>query len=141
MTDEANSAFTFGFTDAYTEGDSALPYEYAVGSLTSNATDCAMWFHDGDSTTDLFRAATTDTNNDSTIIDSTASDNSWHILALDFDTSGNATAYLDGASKGVIDQALDPTLKYCIYLGFLGRAAAADKIQIDYAFAWQKSAR
>ena len=142
-TDQANSAFNFGFTDAYTEGDSALPYEFSIATLTNNADDCAMWFHDADATTNKFRVATSNGAVDSTIIDSAgAADDSWHIYELLLTvTTGAVEAFFDGASQGTLSTVLDPTKQFCVYFGFLGRAAAADKVQLDYMGAAQLTAR
>ncbi len=140
LNDVSGSAFNFGFSDAKTEAADKIACTYSGTTLTSNATDCALFFHDPDATTDYIYACTVDTGTDGTVIASTTlmdTDAEWHIYRIEMDSTGNVDFYLDGNMIGRSDQDLDGAIDLCLFLGFINRESAANTMDVDYVRAWQ----
>lgn len=136
--DVDNTALNFGFSDATGEAADKIAFTFATATLTSNASDGAIIFHDADATTDYWRAASVVGDTESTVIASTTApvDATEYKLRVDVDLDGAATFYLDGTSLGTADADLT-TAALCAYIGFINREAAVNTCDIVYAAAWQ----
>ncbi len=141
INDVSGTAFNFGFSDAKGEAADAIAATYSGTTLTSNATDCALFFHDPDATTDAFRTVAVSNDTDGTVdtITSTSpGDADWHIYRVQSDTSGNVDFYFDGVSQGTANSGLRSAVNLCVYLGAINREATGNTVDVDYIRAWQE---
>lgn len=133
------TALNLGFSDATGEAADKIAFTFDTVTLTSNATDGALFFHDCDATSDVWRAATVVGDAESTVIASTVApvDTTEYKLRIDVNLDGEATFWLDNVNLGTADADLT-TAALCAYIGFINHAeAAANTCDIVYAAAWQ----
>lgn len=132
------TAFNLGFSDATGEAADKIAFTFDTATLTSNASDGALFFHDADATTDYWRAASVISDTESTVIASTVApvDATEYKLRIDVDLDGDATYYLDNVNLGTADVSLT-TAALCAYIAFINREGAANTCDIVYAAAWQ----
>jgi len=141
--DEDQTAFNFGFSDAITEAADLIACTYATTVLTSNATDCALFFHDADATTNRARAVAVNGDTDGTVITaSTAAlvDAAYHRYKVEIDPAGNCRFYYDNALAGTQALGVDTTATLCAYFALISHpsaAAGADTAALSYMHAWQ----
>ena len=140
LNDADATAFNFGFTDATGEAADLIPLTYATATLTSTATDCAMFFSDPDATTDFIGAVAVIADTDGTVIDSgsVAADGVYHIYRVEIDDLGNVNFYVDGVGVGSQALGITTTTALCVYVGLINREVAANTADVDYIRAWQK---
>ena len=133
------SALNFGFSDATGEAADKIAFTFATATLTTNASDAALFFHDADATTDLIRCATVGGDTDSTVIASstTPADGTEYKFRIDIAPTGYATFYLDDVNLGTADQIVTTTTPLCAYIGYITREGAVNTCDIVYAAAWQ----
>jgi hypothetical protein len=139
--DVDKTAVNFGISDAQGESVDKLAATYATATMTTNATDGALFVHDADATTDYWRAVTVNNDTDSTILSSGTApvDSTEYKLRLDVDADGNATFRVNDVLVGTADQALRATVSYCLYLGYINREAAANSLTVKYLAGWEWS--
>jgi len=140
--DVSGTSVAFGFTDAQTEAADTLPVGYAVATLTTTATDCAMWLHDPDATTDTWITASANSDSDGTVNTSVSSttDSVWHILRIDIDDDNEASFYMDGSLVATEAAVCSTGAALCVYVGAVNREATGNVVDVDYITAWQKRA-
>lgn len=138
--DVAATAFNVGFSDAVTEAADLLAFTYATTTLTTTATDAALFFMDADATSNVLRAAAVKNNTDSTITAGSALVNdAFHVYRIEIDSSGNISWYLDGALFKSATSAITTTVALCAYVGLINRETAANTLDIDYIRVWSLS--
>lgn len=135
----ADSGFNIGFTDAQDEGADDLAVEYSGTTLTSNASDCALWFFDSDATTDSYYCVAVDTNVDGTVTTSGVSvDTDWHTFRVWCNADGDCEFWLDGTEVYTESSGITETTALCAYVGLINRAAGANTMEIDYIAVWER---
>ena len=139
--DVANTAMNIGFTDAVTEAADLLAFTFATATLTTTATDAALFFTDKDATTNLLKFASVKNNTDSAITTGATLpvDAAFHVYRVEIDALGNITAYYDGALFATIALGITITVALCVYVGLITREAAANTLDIDYIAYWALS--
>lgn len=137
--DADSTAFCFGFSDAIAEGADTLAFSYSTASLTTTASDAALFFWDPDGTTDYIRASAVKANTDGDLVASTTvqADSVFHVYRVEIDASGNVDYWLDGVHLAQDAAAVTTTTPLCVYFGFINREGAANTFDIDYVRAWQ----
>lgn len=138
--DVAASAFNVGFTDAVTEAADLLAFTFATTTLTTTATDAALFFSDPDATSNVLRAAAVKNNTDSTITAGSLLVNDvFHVYRIEIDSSGNISWYFDGALFKTATAAITTSVALCAYVGLINRETAANTLDIDYIRYWSLS--
>jgi hypothetical protein len=141
LDDEDACAFNFGFSDAAAEADDKIAFTYATATLTSNASDGVLVFHDADATANKFRAASTAAAGDSTVIDIEAASETWHDIKLVTNVATRLVdVYWDDTYVDTTDVAMDASTQLCLYLGFITRGNAEETVQVDYMGGWHQVA-
>ena len=138
--DESGTAFCVGFTDAKGEGADLIPLTYSGTTLTSTASDCAMFFHDPDATTDVIRCVAVDTDVDGTVTSTgtAAADATYNTYRVEINESGDCAFYLDNEHIYTESAGITTTTLLCAYVGLINREAAANTADVDYIKVWQK---
>ncbi len=140
LTDEDGSAFNFGFSDALTEAADLIAVTFSGTTLTSNATDAALFFHDPDATTNRVRAVSVNGDTDGTVITASSAalvDAAFHTYRIEVDPAGNTKSYYDDALSGTQALGVDTTATLCGYFAIINREGSANTVQLDYMHAWQ----
>ncbi len=142
--DADQTAVNFGFSDAITEAADQIACTSSAGTLTSNATDCALLYYDADDTTDRVKAvAVHGTNGDGTVITASSAalvDNIYHRYKVEIDPSGNCKFYYDNALAGTQALGVATTATLCAYFGLIehpSAGAGVDTAALSYMHAWQ----
>jgi hypothetical protein len=132
-------AWNFGFSDAVTEAADKLAVTYATATLTSNATDCALFFSDPDATTNAIRCVSVKGDVDGTIhsVATLPADSEYHTCAVEIDADGSVRYYWDGALVFTDTAGITTTATLCAYFGVINREGAANTAKLDYFNAWQ----
>jgi len=141
--DVLKTAFNFGFTDATGEAADLLPVMYSAATLTSTASDCALWFNDSAATTSLFRCVAVKDDADGTVTAVPAATaapvlGTFHTYRVELNGAGDCSFYFDG--KFVYKEAagITTTDDLCVYVGLINHGeAAANTLDVDYIKAWQ----
>ncbi len=139
--DVSGLAWNFGFSDAKGEAADKIACTLSSSTLTSNAADCAMFVFDPDATTDNIYAASVDSDDESTIINTstTSADAEWNVLRVEIDSTGNVDFWINGAHAGRADQSVGvSSADMCLYIGAINRETTGNTLDIDYVKAWQK---
>lgn len=127
-----NQSVFLGFTDKITL---EAAFSMSVVTLTSNATDAFGFLYDDASTAKTWQCVGVANNTDGTTVDSgvtpvAATDN---IFAIECDTLGNATFYIDGNVVGYMAAAVTPTVALTPTLSsWVRTTAAADTVDMDF---------
>lgn len=136
--DADGTAFNFGFSDAKGEAADLIAVTYSGTTLTSTATDCAVFFQDPDATTDLIRAVAVDTDVDGTVRSTATApvDAAFHTYRVDINSDGDVSFWFDGAHLSTESAAITITVALCVYIAVINREEAANTLDIDYIRAW-----
>jgi len=144
LNDIDQSAFNFGFSDAITEAADKIAVTSAAGTVTTNATDCAVFYYDADDTTDRVKAvATHGTNGDGTVITASSAalvDAAYHRYKVEIDPAGNCKFYYDNVLAGTTALGVATTATLCAYFGLIehpSAGAGVDTASLKYMHAWQ----
>jgi len=134
----ATTGMNIGFSDAVTEAADLLACTFATTTLTSTATDCAVFFTDADATSNVLRSVAVNADTDGTVISAAAIpvDAAFHIYRVEIDTAGNVYFYYDGALVGTQLLGVATTSVLCAYIGLINRTAGAKTLDIDYIRVW-----
>jgi len=138
--DVDQSGWNFGFSDAITEAADKIACTYATATLTSNATNCAVFFSDKDATSNLVRAVAVNGGTDGTVIAaSTAAlvDGAYHRYKVEIDPAGNCKFYYDDILSGTQAAGVATTATLCAYFALITRENAANTAALGYMHAWQ----
>jgi len=135
----AELAFNVGFTDATGEGADLLPFGYATATLTSTASDAALFFYDPDATLDTIHCASVINNVDGTITNTTTAPvvDTYNVFRVEIDTAGNVDFWLDGDHVARQALGITTTDALCAYVGVINRSAVATTLDVDYIRVWQ----
>ncbi|NQT41296.1 MAG: hypothetical protein HQ581_27660 [Planctomycetes bacterium] len=143
LADVDQSAHNFGFSDAITEAADTIACTFATASLTSHATDCALFFTDKDATTNSLRAAAVNSGTDGTVITAQATapvDDETHDYRVEIDPAGNCKFYVDFVHVGTQALGVATTSTLCAYFALITRETAANAALLYYMHAWQWAA-
>jgi hypothetical protein len=134
------TAFNVGFSDATGEAADTIAFTYDTVTLTTVATDAALFFYDIDGTTDLIRACTVKAGVDGTVIAHTAAPvaGTYNTYRVEIDSLGNVEFWLDGVLLGTQALGITTTAPLCPYIGYINREGFANTMDIDYIRVWQK---
>ena len=144
--DVDQTAFNFGFSDAITEAADKIACTSSAGTLTSNATDCAVLYYDADDTTDRVKAVAVNTGTDGTVITASSAalvDAAYHRYKVEIDPAGNCKFYYDNVLAGTQLLGVATTATLCAYFGLIehpSAGAGVDTAALDYMHAWQWTA-
>ena len=145
-------AHNVGFSDATSEsGTIAFTATGATPTLTSTASDGALFLLDVDCTTKNIYGVSTKANADGSIINSahTEADASWATYRVELRDNGTTTDalfYLNTSGKeidpvtdliGMEADAVTRTTALCVYIAGMNRETAANTLDIDYVKTWQ----
>lgn len=150
--DISGLAHNIGFSDATAEsGTIAFTATGATPTLTSTASDGAVFMLDADCTTKNIYGVSTKANADGAIINSghASGDATWETYRVELRDNGTTTGalfYLNTSGNainpatdliGIEIDAVTRTTALCIYIGVMNREGAANTLDIDYVKAWQ----
>lgn len=134
--------FNFGFTDAKDEIADKMPCDYATATLTSTASNCAVFFYDSDATTDDLYCVSVKDDTDGTVTDTgtAGAAGTYHVYRVEIDDSGNCDFYLDGVHIYQEATGISTHVPLCGYLGFIRRDGATGSVtgKVSYLRVWQK---
>lgn len=132
------AAFCVGFTDATGEAADLIPLTFATTSLTSTASNCAMFFYDTDATTDIIRAVAVKADTDGTIFTGPAPvAGTYNTYRVSIAADGSCSFYLDGVLLGTQASGITTTTPLCAYIGVINREGAVNTWDVDYIKIWQ----
>lgn len=145
------TAFNFGFSDVITEAADNIACMYSGSTLTSNATNCAVFFHDADATTDLVRAVAVNADTDGTVITASSTalvdyaipNRGMHDYKVEIDPAGNCRFYYDFGYVGgeTLGVAASSSTRLCAYCALINHGeAAANTAVLRYMHVWQWAA-
>lgn len=136
--DIAATAFALGFSDAQGEAADTIAVTFATTSVTTTASDCAVFFADSDATSNVIRAVTCKADTDGTVLSSGIApvNGTFHIYRIELDADGNAAFYLDGALVGTQTAGITASTALCGYVGVINREGAANTFDLDYLRIW-----
>jgi hypothetical protein len=136
--DIAATAFNVGFSDATGEAADLIAVTYATASLTTTASDCALFFADSDATSNVIRAVTCKNNTDGTVLSTGIApvNGTFHIYRVELDADGNAAFYMDGALVGTQASGVTASTALCAYVGCINREGSANTFDLDYLKIW-----
>jgi hypothetical protein len=139
--DIAGSGFCIGFSDATGEAADTLAVTYSGTTLTSSATDCAVFFHDPDATTDVIRTVAVKNDVDGTVTSTgvAAVNGTFNRYRVDVKSNGDVSFYLNGNHVATHAAAITTTAPLCVYIGVINREGAANTFDVDYIRAWAHS--
>lgn len=138
--DITNTAFNIGWSDAVTEAADAIAVTYATTVLTTNATNCAVFYADGAATSNLIRAVAVNADTDGTVFSTATApvNGTFHIYRVEIDKDLTATFWFDGQLVGTQLLAVAASTLLCPYIGFITNGeSAANTMDIDYFKVWQ----
>ncbi len=131
-----------GFNDSQNEAADTLALTYSGTTLTSTASDCALFFYDSDATTDVIRAVAVkaDTDGTPTATSTAIAANTYHIYRIEINADGDVSFWLDGEHVATDAAAITVATPLCTYIGAIRRDGAAGSVlvYVDYIRAWQK---
>lgn len=136
--DVAGTAFNVGFSDATGEAADLIAVTFSGTTLTTTATDCAVFFHDADATTDLIRAVAVKNDVDGTVFAHSAApvNGEYNVYRVDIDQSGNVTFTLNGVVLGTQAAGITTSAALCGYIAVINREGSANTLDVDYVRAW-----
>lgn len=142
LTSDADLLMFCGLTDAVTEASTKLPIKdaaIATATLDFWADDCVGFAVRAETSDNIFCVSSAATASDQ-LVDS-GSDlvlETWMVLRIELDTSGNAKFYIDGTYVGAISSAVTAADPLCLFLGgLITDGSTAAFIQMDYWAAYQ----
>lgn len=149
LADVSQTAFFFGFSDATSETTPAMPIDADSATITAAADDVAGFVIDADlSTSSVYVASEIALSGSPQSADMgfDAEDDTWYVLRVELDTSGNATFYARKASQGTdeavtarIASAITTTDYLCVILGAATRDnGGGDYVYVDRLDVWQQ---
>ena len=139
QTDIDGTAINVGFSDATGEAADLIAVTFATATLTSTATDCAVFFQDPDATTNLIRAVAVATNVDGTVrsTGTTPVDTTYHTYKVVVNTDGSVEFWFDNAHVATeAAGAVAITATLCMYIAIINREGFANTLDIDYVRCW-----
>lgn len=134
--DIAAAGFCFGFTDAINEGADDLPMFYEGGSLTSEASDAAMFVQDSDLSAALMCTSVAGDTDTTAVASGTTMVNGTAVRLRVQLESTTAKFWVNGSHVATIASSVTAATALCVYLGFINREAAANTLDVDYIRAW-----
>lgn len=133
------TALVVGFTDSQSESAGLLPVGLSAVTLTTTASDCAVFYQDAAATTDDIRCVSVKANVDGTAhtTSTTLTDADYHVYRVEINASGDVDYWLDGVHIATDTAAITTTADLCAYVGGANREAAVNTFLIDYIRVWE----
>lgn len=134
------AAFNVGFSDATGEAADTLAVTFATATLTSNASDCALFFADYDATSNLIRCVAVDSDSDGTVTSTgtTFAEDTWYVFKVEIDADGDCGFWFNGDLVYTETTGISTDVDLTAYLGLIAREGSAQSMDIDYIRVWQK---
>ncbi len=140
--DVTGGAFCIGFSDAQGEAADLVAIDFSnSGALKTTASDAVCFVLDPDKTANDTHVYLCSVKNDT---DGTPVDTgvvpvagTYNTYRIEFNSSGDVEAYIDGVLVGQLSAAITTTDLLCTYVGVINREGAANTWDIDYIRAWQ----
>lgn len=129
-----NIALNVGFTDTLATTTLEMPITISGTTITTDATDAAVFVFDTAQTNDFFHLQGVKNNTDTALLNSAVApvaDTFIH-LAVEIDASGNATYYIDGVLKGSVANAVTPSVALTPIIVANARTTTSKVVDIDY---------
>lgn len=141
--DVTAAAFCIGFSDATGEAADKVAIDFSnSGALVTTATDAVCFVLDPDKTANAtyVHLCSVKNNTDGTPVNTGVVPvvDTYNTYRIEFDSSGNVKAYIDGNLVGSLTSAITTTVGLCVYIGCINREAAANAWDVDYVRAWQR---
>ena len=138
--DVAHTEFNLGFSDAVTEAADNIAFMFDTATLTTNATDAALFFSSSAATSNVLRAASVKADTDSTITTgSLLVDGAFHIYRVEINSSGDIDFYLDGVLFKHLAASITTTVALCVYAALINHEGSANTLDVDYIAYWALS--
>ncbi len=133
------AAFNVGFSDATGEAADKLALDYSGTTLTSNASDCALFFADYDATANLIRCVAVDSDTDGTVTSTgtTFAEDTWYTFKVEIDEDGDCVFWFNGNSIYTESTGISTDVDLTAYIGLINREGTAQIMDIDYIRVWQ----
>lgn len=136
VTSVADVCVNVGFTDALATGTLEEPITISGTTITTNATDAAVFVYDTAQTNDNWHcqgvAGDTDTAIANTGIGLTA--DAWVLLEVKIDTSGTASFFINGQLVHTVASAVTATVALTPIVTVMARTTASKTVDVDYIF-------
>lgn len=133
----ATVCYNVGFTDT---AALEMPITISGTTLTTNASDAAVFVFDTAQTNDFWHAqgvkANTDTAITNTAVAPTA--DTYTLMEIYIDISGHATFYIDGVLKASVANAVTPSVALTPVVAVTARTTSVRSIDVDYIEVAQK---
>jgi hypothetical protein len=139
ITDVSGTVLYFGFSDANTEATPDDTIDYADATLAATATDAVGFVCDADKVTSTIYAASVATGGSVAAATTGVmwADGETKTLRIALNSDGDATFFIDGVVKNVV-QAAVTDVPLCFIYNYGTRANdSSNTIDVDYVKAWQ----
>lgn len=125
-------AIYVGFSDQVSSLEEAA--SLSGTTFTTNATDAVGFLFDTAATTDTIRAVGVANGTDATHVDTSVAyvADTYKILGIKLDSSGNATFLIDDVAVAYVEDAVTATVALAPYIGVCSRGAATRTCTVDY---------
>lgn len=129
-----NVCVNIGFTDVLATTTLEMPITISGTTLTTNATDAAVFVFDTAQTNDLWHCQGVKNNSDTAISNSGTAPtaDTYQIFEIFIDSSGNATFYIDGVLKGSVANAVTASVSLTPVIAVEARTTTSKVVDIDY---------
>jgi hypothetical protein len=130
-----NVCVNVGFSDALSTTSLEEPITLSGTTLTTNATDAAVFVFDTAATNDTLHIQGVKNGTDTALNNTgqTLSADVWVKLAVAIDSSGNAEFFIDDQSYGVVANAVTATVALTPIFTVMARTTTVKTLDVDYA--------
>lgn len=136
VTSVANICLNVGFSDVLATTTVEEPISCSGTTLTTNATDAAVWVYDTAQTTDVFNIQGVKANVDTALTAATGSlapaADTWVLLGVAIDSSGHATFYHNGVNVGTVANAVTASVALTPHISYNARTTTSKVLHVDY---------
>jgi len=136
----ANVAINFGLTDSTATGTFEMPISISGTTITSNATDAAVFVFDTAQTNDFFHCQAVKTDVDTAILNTGIAPvaDTYIRLGIIIDTAGSAYFFINDVQVGQVANAVNPATRLCTIWTVATRTTANRSLDVDYRHISQK---
>ena len=137
VTGVATVCYNVGFTDTIAL---EMPITLSTTTLTTNASDAAVFVYDTAATNDFWHIQGVKGNTDTALTNTSVLPvaDTYTILRVDIDTSGTASFYIDGVLKGNIANAVTTSVALTPTIAVTARTTSSRVLYVDYVEVAQK---
>ena len=139
ITDVSGTAVFVGFTDAKSEANGQIAFQYPADSFTSTADSGAGFVIDADHSSSLIRCVSSNATTDTTPVSTTVThtDGQTNNYRVILDTDGVATFVLDGVVRAKIASSVPEATLLCATVQAMTRAAdGSNTVRVHQYDAW-----